>query len=249
MSELYWLSRILFYVLVFAITCTCGRFVELGRIKVNYTRKVEHFALFLIPPALYTFLPFEKSFSTVIVDMMLMVGFCMIHIKWIRNASALIDLSFKCVDRPEDRPHTLFWMTSQIFVGYLAIFVVVVAMAMLELNTDLIHIPLLITAIGDGLAEPVGVKFGRHKYRVRGFLMAGQRQYTRSYEGSAVVFSVGLIVCLCFAPFFTFWQLIAAVALVPLIMTLAEAVSPHTWDMPLLILAGGAVLVGVKVLL
>ena len=40
-------------------------------------------------------------------------------------------------------------------------------------------------------------------------------------------------------------QFVVALAIIPIIMTLAEAFSPHTWDGPFLYLAGGVSTVGV----
>ena len=50
----------------------------------------------------------------------------------------------------------------------------------------LIWIPFLSVGLGDGLAEPVGRIWGKHKYKVRA--MCTSKRYTRSLEGSAVVF-------------------------------------------------------------
>merc|ERR1719261_909310 len=54
--------------------------------------------------------------------------------------------------------------------------------------TDLCYIFAMVTGLGDGLAEPVGVHWGTHKYEV-GAIMAGKdaRKYQRSFEGSCCV--------------------------------------------------------------
>ena len=97
-------------------------------------------------------------------------------------------------------------------------------------------IPILINGIGDGLAEPVGVRFGRHTYRV--YALFSKRQYHRTLEGSACVFLSSLVIIAFHHDAFTLWQWIAALVLVPVCMTLAEAFSPHTWDTPFLFLTG-----------
>jgi hypothetical protein len=43
----------------------------------------------------------------------------------------------------------------------------------------------MVAIIGDGLAEPVGINLGKHKYRCRSAF--GNRTYVRSWEGSACV--------------------------------------------------------------
>lgn len=98
-----------------------------------------------------------------------------------------------------------------------------------------------IVSIGDGLAEPVGITFGRHKYETRS--LTGGRLYTRSLEGSSAVFFVALAAVWAFRnDFCTTNQALVASATLPALATLAEAVSPHTWDSVFLLLTNGAVL-------
>jgi dolichol kinase len=109
----------------------------------------------------------------------------------------------------------------------------------------LIYIPILIGGIGDGLAEPVGVRFGKRTYQVPA-LVSG-RSYERTLEGSACVFLTSVVVVLAFHAMFTAPQLMVALAAVPLLMTLAEARAPHTWDQPFLFLTGSLALLGIVV--
>ena len=97
---------------------------------------------------------------------------------------------------------------------------------------ELIFIPVLINGIGDGLAEPVGVRFGRLKYRTRALF--SRKRYVRSVEGSLCVFITSIIVLLYYKPFFTGEEWLVALLTLPILMTLTEAVSPHTWDTPFL---------------
>jgi uncharacterized protein YjbJ (UPF0337 family) len=61
----------------------------------------------------------------------------------------------------------------------------------------------LVATVGDGLAEPVGINLGKHKYRCRS--MFGNRTYVRSWEGSACVLFSGIFFCVlmhsCFDSF------------------------------------------------
>jgi len=104
-------------------------------------------------------------------------------------------------------------------------------------RTALIYITVLVAGIGDGLAEPVGVRFGRHKYATRALF--SDRKYTRSYEGSACVFLSGVFACLILKGEMSGVELALALGVIPIAMTLAEAFSPHTWDSPFLYLVGG----------
>jgi phytol kinase len=62
------------------------------------------------------------------------------------------------------------------------------------------------------------------------------------------VLITGLLAIALFHGSFTTAQLIIALLTVPLIMTLAEAWSPHTWDTPYMFLAGTASIFAVKAL-
>ena len=99
---------------------------------------------------------------------------------------------------------------------------------------NLIFIPILINGLADGLAEPIGVAFGRHKYMTKP--LCGNREYTRSYEGSSCVYIISLIICLAYYHSFTYQQYIFICVLMPIIITITEAYSPHTWDSPLIYL-------------
>ena len=76
---------------------------------------------------------------------------------------------FIAVDRPEDRPHTLFWFSSQIIVGLMVIIPFSIYFNYID-KIGLIFIPILINGLADGLAEPVGIKFGKHKYQTKALL-------------------------------------------------------------------------------
>ena len=64
---------------------------------------------------------------------------------------------FKAVDRPEDRPYTLIWFSSQVIFTLIIIIPTCVYFSKIE-KEHLIFIPILINALGDGLAEPVGIR-------------------------------------------------------------------------------------------
>ncbi|WP_308824993.1 hypothetical protein [Sodalis praecaptivus] len=91
---------------------------------------------------------------------------------------------------------------------------------------ELMYMTILTTTLGDGLAEPVGVRFGKHKYAVKGFFI--DKIFYRSYEGSFVVFATALILTLLFRHGFQRLGLVMIVILFSLAMTLTEAKSPHT---------------------
>jgi dolichol kinase len=112
------------------------------------------------------------------------IAFLFLFIKPIRDRISFLKTIFLSWDRPEDRPHTLFWLSTQLIVGY-AVLIPMDALFKQYGFANLVLIPVLVHGIGDGLAEPVGVRFGRHKYATRSLF--SKRRYTRSIEGSACV--------------------------------------------------------------
>ena len=58
-------------------------------------------------------------------------------------------------------------------------------------------------------------------------------------EGSLTVFVSTIGVLVWFGELFTEKQFIYAIALLPLTLTVTEAISPHTWDGPLLLGVSG----------
>lgn len=224
-----------------------GLLVRYKGVKVNYTRKINHFALFFIPLFLRQIFPFSDSFDRFILGCALAIVQLTIYIRPLRAKIPLIATMFLSFDRPEGRPHTLWWLFTQILAGYLVLVPMVILFVTYGLS-GILYIPLLIVAFGDGLAEPVGIRFGRHKYTTYAFF--SRRKYVRSLEGSACVFLASAIVVLMHRQFFLMpMQFVVALIAVPVIMTLVEAFSPHTWDTPTLFLAGYGSLFGIMRLL
>merc|ERR1719395_98902 len=88
----------------------------------------------------------------------------------------------------------------------------------------------LAVGLGDGLAEPIGKRFGKHKYSV--YALFTKKRYTRSYEGSANVFFWTLVGVLVAIPQLNIAQVLFLAILLPPAVTLAESFSPHGWDNP-----------------
>jgi phytol kinase len=161
----------------------------------------------------------------------------LIFIEPIRKRVSFIRFLFLSYDRPEDRPHTVKLATTQVLGMNVALIAVAYLYGFSGLSLDLLAIPLMITAFGDGLAEPIGVCFGKHKYRAKDLF--GNRVYTRTYEGSSMVFLTTIITLGASSNIFTSIELICLFIVLPLLMTITEAYSPHTWDNPFLYLVGG----------
>ena len=128
------------------------------------------------------------------------------------------------------------------FAAYVVLILVLWWLSTYE-KTVLIYIAVLISGIGDGLAEPVGVRFGKRTYQTRALFT--DRKYTRSIEGSACVFISGILAIVLMQEHLTLIQIVLALIIIPIAMTLAEAFSPHTWDAPFLYAVGGVSTVAV----
>jgi dolichol kinase len=239
---MFWVAELLKMALLGGVAYGGGLLVRLRGVKVNYTRKVNFFALYLVPMLVDRLFPTVKSSGAAAVRAVLFMALMLFFLKPVRERLTLAGTMFLSYDRPEDRPHTLFWLTTQLLAGYAVLIPMQILFRKLGF-AELIFIPILVHGLGDGLAEPVGVRFGKHKYSCRALL--SKRRYTRSLEGSACVLLAGLAAVLSFHASFTPPQFIGALAVVPIGMTLAEAFSPHTWDTPYMFLVGTGSLLGI----
>jgi len=217
--------------------------VKEGKLKVNYSRKIVHFShilstLFINGVFLDYNIQYFVASGTIslfhVASGTISLFQILLFTEPIRSRIALLDFFFLSYDRPEDRPHTVRLAFTQL----LAMNVVLYQRAGIPL--DLLAIPMFVTAFGDGLAEPVGVRFGRNKYEVMALFT--DRVYTRSYEGSAMVTLSTIFSLVVFRSLFSLNQLIMLLMVMPFLMTLTEAKAPHTWDNPFLYLVAGLVI-------
>ena len=210
---------------------TLGNLVRKYNIKVNYTRKVHHFSLLFFPVLLAAYFPYED-------DLLGLIGaFSFIWTIvpfYFRNHIPTLETCFLSFDRPEDRPFTLLWLITQFFFGLL-IGISVAIFAEIYFGIPWPKIALLVLClahIGDGLAEPIGVRFGRIKYKT--YALFTKKRYYRTLEGSLAVLISTIVVLIWFNHLFTAQQFIWALLTLPFILMITEAVSPHTWDGPFL---------------
>lgn len=211
--------------------------------KVNYTRKFQHFAAYAIPLLVKTNVPGNAVLHLIWGDFFTLVGF-LVLIKPLRENFTPFMLMFNSLDRPEDRPHCLKWIIAgNIWPGLVMIifFDWLFGVYFGPEQQKLVMIFVLIAGVGDGLAEPVGIYFGKHKYRTRS--CGTPTIYMRSFEGSACVFLTTFAWIVAYYQSFEnatqFWM---CMAILPLASTFAEATSPHTMDTPFLMGLGGAII-------
>jgi dolichol kinase len=211
-----------------------------SKFKVNYTRKLQHFAAYMVP----LIVRYKSSVSGPIEDAWgdwVTMGAFTLLIKPVRENCTFFMYQFNSLDRPEDRPETLKWIIAgNILPGLILIIFWRWALAFTG-QAALAFIFIFITGIGDGLAEPVGIAFGKHKYWTSA--LGSNRKYQRSLEGSCCLFLGSLYFTTMFwYAFENQYQFWVTMIVLPPLMTWAEAVSPHTMDTPFLMGLGGLVL-------
>eukprot|EP00939_MAST-03C_sp_MAST-3C-sp1_P004049 g4049.t1 len=210
--------------------------------KVNYTRKFQHFAAYAIPLLIKTDVPGNPVLHLMWGDFFTLIGF-LVLIKPLRESFQPFMLMFNSLDRPEDRPHCLKWIIAgNIWPGLLMIvFFDWLFLRFGPAQQKLVMIFVLVAGVGDGLAEPVGIYTGRHKYRTRS--CGTSAVYLRSFEGSACVFLTSFIWIIWYYQSFEnelqFW---ICMAVLPITSAIAEATSPHTMDTPFLMGLGGLII-------
>lgn len=218
-----------FWVLAFIL----GNWVQNYGIKINYTRKIHHFALLFFPIFL------ASHFSHQTSELMGLVG--AFGFVWtllpfyFRKNHVFLERCYLSFDRPEDRPYTLLWLYTQFFASI----TIVISLALAAeiyfgiFWADIGLLVICLAMIGDGLAEPIGVRFGRIKYKT--YALFTKKLFFRTVEGSLTVFISTIGVLVWFGDIFTEKQFICAIAVLPLTLMCTEAISPHTWDGPFLL--------------
>lgn len=230
----FWLNQFAKYVIIALIQFITGLAVIKLSIKVNYTRKIIHMFYFLVPLILDKFiLHFESDVYSTLWNIWLILFLLMFMSEIFVKRFRIFEIMYAAIDRPED-VHTTLWFASQIIVSAAVIFGFSYVFINIFERSNWVFIGIIIVALGDGLAEPVGVRFGKHKYTTKA--LCTRVEYTRSIEGSMCVFIVSIIAIAAYFNEFELYEFIPAIIALPPIMTLVEAYAPHTWDNPLLLL-------------
>ena len=161
-------------------------------LKINYTRKLAH--LLRIPKFfLSQYLP---GFDTNKINLLLVFAFSqllyvLMFLRWTREKLPLFQFIFVSQNRVEDQPSTLIFQVTEDIMRFAVYYPITIWIAAQDKNAAIIYIPQATNSIGDGLAEPVGIRFGKHKYKTTVLWFDGQwfsGSFTRSVEGSLCVF-------------------------------------------------------------
>jgi dolichol kinase len=239
MNSTFWLFQTIKFISLGIVAYFVGLIAQKGLLRVNYTRKINHFTISFLPELLMFIFAITVTKINVVVSTAITIFYFVLFIKPVREKIPLCETMFAGINRPEDRPFTLLWF----MVQYLLAIIVMLPLFMYYTSIGkmaLAYIPLFINNIGDGLAEPVGIRFGKHTYSTTALFT--KKRYIRTIEGSLCVFVTAVILLISAHSLFSKQQLTIALAIIPLASTIAEAKSPHTMDAPFIIGVSGILL-------
>ncbi|KAK1738517.1 hypothetical protein QTG54_010547, partial [Skeletonema marinoi] len=187
-------------------------------IKINYTRKLGNLLKYFIGdffPA-YTSSAVSLTFALALNQTL----FTLMFYRRSRERFAACAYVFLSQDRREDRPDTLIFQVTEDIMRFAVYFPFKLLVVDVVGSKALIFIPIAVNNIGDGLAEPVGVYWGRHKYSTTALYHKGK--FFTSYEGSACVLLTTFIVIAANYNAFNQTQFWITFSILPFLMTLAE---------------------------
>ena len=222
-------------IMFFGISFCLGYLVEKHNWVVGYTRKILALTIY----ATQFVLDYFSNYGMTGVSVVMTVATTFVCISLMslpfRSRNKFLATAFAAIDRPNDQPLTLAWLSTSIIATWCVIIVWYAWMG--PESWPYIFVALFISGVGDALAEPIGIKFGRNKYNVRAIWT--DKIYTRSIEGSICVFLSGVVaVTIAGQLYYSFAysaQFLWSLMLMPIVATIAEAKSPHTWDQPFII--------------
>ena len=269
LDESFWTKLVVQQLAIWLVFSLCGLAVVTKGWNEGYSRKVCHVVMYLMPFLMHLAWPGSagsagESKMPTIWTMSWTVWFQFVpfylQIKPARRRSTFLMLVFRAYDRAQDRPHTLEWLLTQLGGGYVVIlglyfYLQTRGASVVPPGAErTVLIPVIVNVFGDGLAEPVGIAFGKHSYRARALFYDGKccaGEFKRTLEGSFVVYLSALLAVLpCgggLVPgleLFSDVQYAVALAILPPLMTITEAFAPHTWDNPFITLVGAAFILG-----
>lgn len=226
MEYIDWL-RVTLFVLAIVALWTFAGYLKIERgFPTGYTRKLNHAFTLLFGAAWFLPLPLEEarwSFRLAGALLMLLILFvCYFHARGLRR------YMFFGYAREKDAPHEAFHVWFSFAVSLAAILV----LDFLFGDKLILAMGVLLLGIGDALGEPIGMRFGKHRYTVSGILSA--QTSVRSLEGSGAVVIGSFVTALAVLALFggmksPSWMMLSAGTLA-FVVTLVEAYTPHGLD-------------------
>lgn len=187
------------------------------RWKTNYSRKAFHVAMFTAAFGLGLAAPVDRvaAYGAGAGAFMLLIS--------ARPEHPWLSPMYNALAREQDEPHRTYHLLAPFAATALG------GMATGVLFAGFYQAGYLVAGLGDAAGEPVGVRFGRHRYRVP--TLSSVRCF-RSLEGSAAVLLVSFAAAALalYGLDYTAAEVLAGATGAAVCATLTEAASPHGWD-------------------
>jgi phytol kinase len=185
--------------------------------STGYTRKIFHVLIFLSAVAVQAFWGFAAVclFGTMVS---LVIAYALFR--------GVGNKFYEALAREQDGPHRTYYIVLPYFATLIGGVVNNILFGPLAI------IGYLVGGLGDAAGEPVGTRWGRHRYVIPAF--GKTRATTRSYEGSLGVLIVSLAALFIATAITPDIHLNARSAItlpvIAMACTVVEAISPHGWD-------------------
>ncbi|WP_424355520.1 hypothetical protein [Methanobacterium sp. MBAC-LM] len=189
------------------ITLAVAGFLNNNGVKDGYTRKIFHFVAFGSTAIFLKYAPLNTALVLIIIGALSVGIACLAG-----NAFSW----FNGIRRTSDYPNETLYVVLPLLST-----IVWLTIGAILFDRFIMIIGTICVAIGDAIAEPIGVKFGKHKYNV--FSLTGNTSQ-RSLEGSLSVF------IMCAMIIFLFTNNLTLSLGVGLLSSFIEAISPRGTD-------------------
>jgi phytol kinase len=215
------------FILIILCLWTLAGYLKVNRgLSIGYTRKLNHTFTLLLAAVWFLPLPLDvartnfRIAGTILMFLLLIVCYAHTH--------PLLQLMFSGYARDKDKPHQAFHVWFSFGIGLLALLLV----DALFNDRLILATAALLLGVGDALGEPIGMRFGKHRYRVGAVLCA--QGSIRTLEGtSAVVLGSFLTAIVCLQLFSvgtsSLW-IVSSAGILALVVAGIEAVTPHGLD-------------------
>lgn len=199
--------------------------------KSSSTRKFNHFGISFISIISFSFVPLE---NTTITAVFTSIGILLIYIISANSKNPYLSSIINSNIRERDIPNGKFFVFLPLITGQIALY-----FCLIMINPILVKIAFCSMGFGDGLAEPIGTKYGKHQYKVKDYFW--NKENIKSIEGSSAVFLISLFSCFLFTYLYFNKSLIINISIsltYSSFITFIEAISPRGLDNFLIILMG-----------
>ena len=203
-----------------------------GKLRESDSRKINHIAVFVGGTLTFGWLP--EMAARVNLYAIASAILILIYLVCRYRTVPPFCYAYAANTRASDAPHTTFFFSFSWCVSIAALTFV----DLLFTQMPVTRTALLVVGVADGIAEPIGRRFGKHKYPVFSF---GTKTSFRSIEGSLAVWLgtlVVLVICSTSGLSDSLW--LVAALLMASTVALVEAISPRGCDnFSLLLLVAG----------